>query len=156
MEKQEFSQNGELREHWIIASLIKCGGLRSGPLCLCVSALRKKEIAKMSGHWSVNAPLPKGTKLQSGPLREPFWLSFFLSVDLPGLYKHYKPIDRICAIILLCPWLQTHKHPRLVMTLTALCCTQQSRATNIDCCALEIWPWPVTMTPTFDRDLKAR
>ncbi len=36
----------------------------------------------------------------------------------------------------------------------ALCCTRQSR---IDCCAPEIWPWPVTWTlpSTFYLDLKA-
>ncbi len=36
----------------------------------------------------------------------------------------------------------------------ALCCTRQSRAPNIDRCTPESWPWPLTLTPTFD--LKAR
>ncbi len=40
MEKQEFSQNGELREHWIIASLIKfakIGGLEAVlSVCVCL------------------------------------------------------------------------------------------------------------------------
>ncbi len=40
----------------------------------------------------------------------------------------------------------TDKHLRLVITLTVLCCTRQSRAPNIDRCAPEIWPWPLTLT----------
>ena len=56
----------------------------------------------------------------------------------------------------------TDNHLRLVMGAVALCCTRQSRAPNIDHCALEIWctlpfdldpwpwPWPSTLTPTFD------
>ncbi len=54
----------------------------------------------------------------------------------------------------------TDKHLRLVMTLISLCCTRQSRAPNIDRCALEIWPRPLTLTndldPTFDLDLKGQ
>ncbi len=46
---------------------------------------------------------------------------------------------------------------RLVMVVIALCCTWQSRAPNIDRCVPYIWPWPrsLTLTPTFDLDLKA-
>ncbi len=47
-------------------------------------------------------------------------------------------------------WLPTHNH--LVMVVVALCCTRQSRAPNIDRCAPEIWPWPQTLTLTFDLD----
>ncbi len=45
----------------------------------------------------------------------------------------------------------TDKHLRLVMTLISLFFT---RSPNIDCCAPEIWPWPLTLTLTFY--LKAR
>ncbi len=40
----------------------------------------------------------------------------------------------------------TDNHPRLVMTLIALWCTRQIRASNIDRCTPEIWPWPLTFT----------
>ncbi len=44
---------------------------------------------------------------------------------------------------------------RLVIVVVSLCCTQQSWAPNIDCCALVIWPWSVTLTLTCDLDHKA-
>ncbi len=40
----------------------------------------------------------------------------------------------------------TDKHLTLVMTPNALCCTRQSRTRNIDRCAPENRPWPVTLT----------
>ncbi len=40
----------------------------------------------------------------------------------------------------------TDQHLKLVMTLIALWCTQQSRAPNIDRCVPEIWPWPWFLT----------
>ncbi len=46
----------------------------------------------------------------------------------------------------------TDNNLRLVMMVVALCCTRQSRAPNIDRCAPEIWPWPVTLILTFDLD----
>ncbi len=47
----------------------------------------------------------------------------------------------------------TDKHLRVVMTLVALCCTRQSRAPNIDNCASENRPWPLTLTHDLDPDL---
>ena len=55
-------------------------------------------------------------------------------------YYPYKPPD----------YRHTDKYLRLVITPIALCCTQQSRAPNIDRCTPEIWP--LTLTPTFDLD----
>ena len=68
-------------------------------------------------------------------------LKFQLKADRlhPGNYLH-TPTD----------YGQTDKYLRLVMTLIALCCTRQSWAPNVDHCAPEIWPWPVTLTTTFD------
>ncbi len=48
---------------------------------------------------------------------------------------------------------QTDKYLRLVMILIALCCTPQIRAPNIDFCAPEISPWPLTLTHDLDPDL---
>ena len=47
----------------------------------------------------------------------------------------------------------TYNHLRLGMVVVALCCTQQSRAPNIDRCAPEIRPWPLTLICDLDPDL---
>ena len=52
--------------------------------------------------------------------------------DYPHMPTNYKHAD---------------KHLRLVMILIALCCTQQSRAPNIDQCTPENCPWQVTFWP---------
>ncbi len=46
----------------------------------------------------------------------------------------------------------TDKHLRLVMAFIALYCTRQSWTPNIDRNAPENWPWPMTLTSTFDLD----
>ncbi len=47
----------------------------------------------------------------------------------------------------------TDEHLRLIMTPIALCCTRQSRAPNIDRCALASRPWPLTLTRDLDPNL---
>ena len=63
-------------------------------------------------------------------------LIFALKADWPHpRYSHTHPDYR-----------HTDKHLRLLMTLIALCC----RASNINCCATEICPWPLTLTHDLD------